>query len=61
METIKRKLNGWQRLWIVFCGLYLIAIGVTMVRILHIAEEKRRSAIFALATIKKQSGLGVST
>jgi len=32
-----------------------------MVRILHIAEEKRRSAIFALATIKKQSGLGVST
>jgi hypothetical protein len=42
---MNHRLNGWQRLWIVFCGLYLIATGIFTASILPTGFEHGRKRV----------------
>ena len=43
---MKRELNGWQRLWIVFCGLYFIATTVFTILNIPTGFEHGRKRLF---------------
>jgi len=42
---MKKRLNGWQRLWIVFCGLCFLATGVITVLTLPTGSEHERKRL----------------
>jgi hypothetical protein len=42
---MKLRFNGWQRLWIVFCGLYLIAAGIVTASILPAGFQQERKRV----------------
>ncbi len=44
------KLNGWQRLWVVFAGLWVVALGTTWVDELVGVNKKIFDARYRLAT-----------
>jgi hypothetical protein len=42
---IKHRLNGWQRSWVVFCGIYFVAIVVTAIFVLPTGSEQAHKRV----------------